>query len=154
MILRAPRMTREDIGFVVQCYEDWPDTDRGPVLDYDARSWIKMWNRGNVESCLIGEENGNPVGLVTFLQNLFVAVVYEIVVHPSHRGMGNAKRMWVELQDILRTEGVVVCEFDALPGAITDKVLKGDFEKVGEGVGLHTGLPTVRGRVFADTPIA
>ena len=157
MILREPKLTRDDCRFIAECVEDWPDSDRGPVYDHDVRYWITQWAGRDREKGLIGEVEGKPVGFIIYMQRFFCAMVYQIAVHPSHRGQGHGKGIWGELQDILRNEGVVVCEFEAprYEGSIVDKLVdSGRFEKIGEGVGLHTGLPTVRGRVFADTPIA
>ena len=145
--MRRPEFS--DCEFIAECYADWPDSDRGRVFPVDVRDWIKRFRKtSTIEQGLV-----NDFGFVMFGQKLFCAKVYEIVVHPNHRGQGHASEMWRALRDKLVSEGVVVCEFDALPGLVSDLTLKGRFEEIGEGVGIHTGLPIVKGRVTADMEI-
>lgn len=152
MILREPKFS--DCEFVAECYQDWPESERGRVFPVDVRDWIKRFRKtSTIEQGLIGEVDGEPVGFVMFGQKFFGAKIYEIVVHPEHRGKKYASAMWRALKDKLVSEGVVVAEFDALPGLMSDLTLNGRFEKIGEGVGVHTGLPLVKGRVLAEQEI-
>ena len=139
-----------DHAFILECYADWPITSvQGPITADDVKRFIVRWmNHRGGERCLIDEH-----GLITWRQNLFVAVVDNIVVHPESRGAGKARRMWQLLQETLVNDGVVVAEFKAIPGPIADKVMRGDFEKVSEGIGEKSGLPIITGRVTADMEI-
>ena len=150
MILREP--TFDDCAFIADCYRDWPRSIRGRVFPVDVRNWINRYRTQPEEIGLVGVE-AVPVGFVLYGTFLVTAAIHDIVVHPDLRGAGHAKAMWKTLQRKLAQEGVVAAEFDALPGPIADKVSRGDFEKVSEGVGAHTGLPTIRGRVRADTAL-
>ena len=139
----------EDYQFVAECYADWPIDNRGPFTLQRAIDSCRRWVARDDEFCLI-LEGPDPVGLITY--RIYPPTIDNIVTHPDVRGVGHATRMMRELQAFLGPLGLD-WEFDALPGPIADKVLRGDFEKVSEGVGPKTGLPTVRGRVMADTEI-
>jgi len=149
VILRKPELTKADCEFIAWCYEVWPDSRKGPVFPSDVRNWIKGYDRW-LEQGLIAVSDGIPVGFILYAQNFFVAAVYEIVVAAEHQGKGYASQMWRALQDQLASEGVVVAEFEALPGVVSDLVSTGRFQKIGEGEGTHTGLPTIKARVTAD----
>ena len=145
MILREP--TYDDCEFIAECYRDWPLSKRGRIFPVDVRNWIKNYPRYR-EQGLVGEEDGAK-GFLVFEKSFFVAKVHEIVVTPAERGQGYGSKMWHALYDLLSAEGVVVAEFDALPGVVTAKVENGDFEMVSTSVGEQTGLPLVTGRVKA-----
>jgi len=119
-------------------------------------SSIRHWVNRDDEKCLVFDVDG-PKGFITYRLGAYaVCVVDNICVHPDHRRMGYGRRMMLELRELLVAQGVVVAEFDSFPSPIADKVLKGDFEKVSEGVRSHghgnsTGLPLVTGRVTLDT---
>jgi len=150
MILRTPNYN--DCEFISECYENWVETDKGRVFPVDVRNWIKHWRKtSNIEQGLIGELDGSPVGVVIFSKAESTSTIYEIVV--KRLGVGHGKGMWLALRDRLVSEGVVVADFEALPGVIADKTLRGDFEKIGESIGSKTGLPLVKGRVTADMRI-
>lgn len=152
MILREP--TYKDCEFIADCYYDWPDSQRGRVFPVDVRDWIKSYRKtSNHEFGLIGETGGYPVGFVLYGQNFFAAKVYEIVVHQSYRGLGHGSAMWRALKEKMVSEGVVVASFEAIPGVVADLTVKGKFQKTGEGVGEHTGLPLVKGQVTWDMDI-
>lgn len=148
MILRELKYS--DCEFVAECYQDWPESERGRVFPVDVRDWIKTFRKtSRVERGLIGEVDGSPVGFVMFGSD---GSIYELVIHSDNRGKKYASAMWRALRDLLVSEGITEYEFEALPGLIAD--LTGPrFERVGEGVGTHTGLPTVKGRVTADMEI-
>jgi len=137
---------------------DYPLDESGPHTLERAIGSIRIWLRTDrPEQCLILEQP-QPVGLITYRQNQTVATIDNIVVHPLHRRIGHATTMTKFLFNKMVSEGVVVAEFDALPGAYADKVLNGQFEKVSEGKRMHgrgnsTGLPLVTGRVTADTKL-
>ena len=152
MILREPRLTREDCRFIAECYVDWPES-KGPVYEQEVKLWIKRYRTRDGEKGLVGEVGGLPVGFLLYASSFYVAVIYELVVHPDLRSMGHGRSMWRELKDKLTSEGVVVAEFEAIPGIVADKTTNGPFLKVSEGVGEHTGLPTVKGRVTADMKV-
>jgi GNAT superfamily N-acetyltransferase len=103
------------------------------------------------EECRIAETDV-PVGLVNFRRKFAVAKIDAIVIHPFHQGQGLGSELMRELHKLLTSEGVVVAEFDALPGVIADMTLRGRFEAVGEALGERSGLPLVMGRVQADNP--
>jgi len=148
--LRAPTML--DHAFILECYEQWPVTEtQGPITPYEVKLWIDRWMNRTDEVCLIAEIPAK-VGLVTWRQNLFVAVIDNIVIHPGVQGRGYGKRLMVALQERLVGAGVVVAEFDAIPGRVADMVVAGRFERLGEGIG-KSGLPIVKGRVMAGTEI-
>lgn len=151
MILREPEY--EDCEFIASCYEDWPRSRKGRVFPVDVRNWINRFRFRADEKGLVGEVDGAPVGFVLFEQNLFVAKIYEIAVPIALRGMGHGKTMWRLLYDKMASEGVVVAEFEAIPGIIADMTLNGRFTLMGEGIGPKTGLPTVKGQVTAETEI-
>ena len=153
VILRPVRMS--DWQFLVEAYSDWPISDKGPMLPQKVVENLRYWLNRKGRTCLIADDP-EPVGMILFRQFFFVAVVDNLIVHPDHRGQGHARAMWESLYDRLTSEGVVAAEFDAIPGAIAAKIEegsfgRGEFEKAGEGVGPHTGLPIVRGRVVAST---
>ena len=151
MILRDPEYS--DCEFIAECYEDWPASRKGRIFPTDVRDWINRYRYRDGEKGLVAELAGERIGFILFEQNLFVSVVYEIVVIRALRGAGHGSAMLRTLKDRFVSEGVVVCEFDALPGPIADKTLAGGFRKTGEGVGTRTGLPLVKGRVTADMDI-
>jgi hypothetical protein len=151
MNLRAP--TWDDIDFIVECYQAWPkESAKGPVYAVDARKWVKNWKRATWENALIGETT-EPVGLVTYIANPPTSEVFEIVIPSRLQGMGHSTAMLRLLQAKLVSEGVTECTYEALPGVIADLTTTGRFQRTGEGVGRHTGLPTVRGRATRDTVI-
>ena len=151
MILREARLNREDCAFIASCYIDWPETKKGPVYEPDVRDWIRRWHERADEDGFIGEVGGFSVGVVFYTAKDDFAKIYEIAVPPAIRRMGHANAILRELQKVLVARGVMVAEFDALPGAISMKTERGDFEKIGEGIGEKTGLPLVKGRVTAGT---
>ena len=140
-----------DHAFIHECYKQWPVTaTQPPVLESNVTVWIRHWmDRDYGERCLLMETDAGPKGIITWRQNFFVAKIDNVVVHPLFQGKGFGSAMWRELQAKLESEGVVVCEFDALPGKVSNLVHEGRFEKVSEGIGEHTGLPIVSGRVKA-----
>lgn len=145
--MRPPVMS--DYQFIVECFADWPLSDKGPVTIDVAVGWLRRWMFRDDETCLIWD----GVGLMTYRASpLGVVFVDNIVVHPMERGKGHSKRMMREIQESLRTKGFLGGEFDAIPGPVADKVGP-VFERVSEGVGPRTGLPVIRGRVMADTDI-
>ena len=150
MILRPADY--DDCEFIADAFKQWPRTPRGRVFPVDVRNWVNKYNRGD-EVGLVGEVDGQPVGFVVYASNLFVARVGSIVVHPDHQGRGYSSAMLRLVHHRLMSEGVVVIEFEAIPGVIADKTLKGQYQKVGEGIGSQTGLPTVIGRATAETKI-
>ena len=152
MILREPELTKADCSFIADCYEDWPPSDRGPVWPQDVRKWIKRFPRTN-EKGLIGMADGLPVSFVLFSQAFFVAKIHELVVHPNSRQEGHGRSTWKALRERLVGSGVVVAGFDAIPGPIAEKTLRGDFRASGEAVGEHTGLPLVKGYVTSDMDV-
>jgi hypothetical protein len=91
-----------------------------------------------------------PVGLILWAQNLFVAKVYNIVVHPDQRGRGFSTDMLRMFRQKMRDEAVVAAEYEALPGLFSDRATTGQFQKVAEKVGDETGLPLVVGLVTKD----
>ena len=145
--MRAPVMS--DWRFVFECYQDWPLSSKGPVTEQRAVDMTRRWMFRDDEVCRV--EPG--VGIITYRQSFFVAKVDELVVHPDHRGKGHARAIWRALRDELVSGGVVVAEFDAIPGPVALKVMDGTFEKVSEGIGERTGLPIITGRVTADMEI-
>ncbi len=152
-MLREP--TFDDINFIVECYQAWPkESARGPVYPSDARKWIKGWKRKSVdwENALIGETT-EPVGLVTYMIDPPSSQVFEIVVPSRLQGMGHSTEILRALHTRFVRQGVDECTYEALPGVIADLTTQGRFQKTGEGVGRHTGLPTVKGRVTRDTVI-
>jgi len=150
-MFRPPTML--DFQFIFECYEDWPVTEAlGPVLESDVKDWIRFWMNRDAETCLVWEDVV-PIGLLTYRKNMFVAVVDNIVVLPSERGIGHSTRMMSALKDKLVAEGVVVAEFEAIPGRIADKTIRGDFQRIGEGIGRRSGLPVVVGRVTDDMDV-
>ena len=152
MILRNPSF--EDIDFIVDCYSDWINTSRGPIYPSDVRNWIIRYKHRDDEDGIIAEEDGQKVGfmLISYKDGK-TAEVYELVVHRDLRGLGYGTKMWQHLKEHLAMEGFEAAEFDALPGTITDKIERGDFNKVGESRGQRTGLRLVRGRVTKDMEI-
>jgi len=100
MIIRNPAIS--DAQAIVEMYADWPMTEKGPMtLDRVVRC-IKRWRHRSDETCWVGitdqgdvdEEKadaaGIPVGLILYIRHLAqkTSTVYEMVVHPDHRGKG------------------------------------------------------------------
>ncbi len=154
----------KDYKFVYEAYGaegkygdefNWPFDEKGPFTLQRAIKSIQQWLRtDNNESCLILD----TLGLITYRKNTTVVVVDNILVHPLHRGQGHGTTMAKFLFNKMISEGVVVGEFDALPGIYADKISSGQFEKVSEGKRSHghgnsTGLPLITGRVTADTKL-
>ncbi len=143
MILRPPTMA--DHRFILETFKACVVSDRGPATEDSVIRNIRRWLHRTDEECLIGVDNV-PVGLVLFRRNMFVAQLDYVVTHPLHQQKGHANKMLQHLKDTLISQGVVVAEFDALPGPMAEKVMRGDYEKLSEGTGVHTGLPTIKGR--------
>ena len=103
----------------------------------------------------MGEIDGVSVGFLIYekTHDGLLAQIHDIVVTPSLRELGHGSAMLRVLKDRLVSEGVLVGEFGALPGAIASKTEAGGFEKIGDDVGENTGLPIVKGRVTADMEI-
>jgi len=154
VILRPPTITKTDINLVVEAYEDWPSDE--PVYPEDVRRWFGRYAGRDLamiddklvplEKGLIGEVDGQPVGFIVYQKGWFSAKVYQIVVPLRLRGNGYGSAMWRAIWALLQSEGVVVCDFDALPGPVAELVNSGRFVKTGEGVGAATGLPVMKGR--------
>ena len=140
-----------DYQFIYECYQDWPPGNLGPVTLDIAILWTRRWMNRDDEKVLVLDIDG-PVGFIKWRQKWLIAKVDNIVVHPSHRGKGYATRMMKELHSKLAGEGVIVAEFDAIPGPIADMVLRGRFKKMDEKIG-ETGLPVVVGAVTWDMEI-
>ena len=115
--MRKP--TPEDTAWVIEAYADYPPTDKngGFIAPSDVRNWVRRWIHRDDEKCLVID----GVGLITYRQNNYVAVVDQIVVHPDHRRKGHANKMIAHLTKLLFDEGVLVATFDTLPGPIRDK---------------------------------
>ena len=137
-----------DYQFIYECYQDWPLGPLGPVTLDTAVRWARRWSNRDDEKVLVLDVDG-PVGLIKWRQNWILAKVDNIIVHPNHRGKGHSKTMIQELHSKLTKEGVMVAEFDALPGPISDMTLKGRFKKTDEKTG-ETGLPLVVGTMTWD----
>ena len=147
MILRP--VTMADWQFIYESYQDWPLTNQGPITQDTVVRWIRYWLHRDGETCLIAEEGG-PVGLVVYRRNWFVMTIKNLVVHPTHRGNGHSNVIAKTLFDKVAEEGVVVAEFDAMPGPIAEKV--GEvFEFVEERQG-ETGVLR-SGRVTQETEL-
>jgi len=151
VILREPEY--DDCELIASWYEQWPESRKGRIFPSDVRNWIVRFRYRADEKGLVGEVDGVPVGFIFYEPNLFVAKIYEIVIQKDLQGKGYGKAVWRALKDKLVKEGVVVAEFDALPGHIMNKTTRGDFIKVSEGTGPKTGLPIVTGRVTADMEV-
>lgn len=136
-----------DYRFVYECFQDWPLGNKGPITEQKAVDFVRRWMFRDDEQCRIFVE-GEPVGLMSYRPG----VVDNIVVHPDHRGKGYSSKMMALLQTELVARGVTEMTFDAIPGVISDKIER-TFEKVSEGVGEHTGLPIITGRVTAETKL-
>jgi len=149
--MREP--TIQDCYFVEQCYEDWPMDNKGPFTLQRAIDSCLRWVARDDEHCLIHEEPKGPVGLISWRVNWPVAFIDNIAVLPLQRRKGHALHMMKELQKILSSQGIVMAEFDALPGVMSNMIFRGRFEQVSTGIGPRTGLPVIKGRVMADTEI-
>jgi len=149
VILREPNLTREDIGFITELCEDWPESTKGPVYESDVRDWIRLWKSGEAENGLIAEIDGISVGYVMYEKThdgMLIGSI-EIIVKKDLRGFGHGSEIVELLTEKLTDEGGLVAEFEAIRGAFQEKVKAGGFEKIGEGIGKRTGLPVVIGRV-------
>jgi len=151
MILRDPKNTKTECQFIADLYDEWPDSNRGPIYPEDVKVWIKRFQTRDGEKGLVGELNGESIGYILYevTHGGQLAQVYELLVRKDLQNQGHGSAMVQVLTDKLISEGVLAAEFDALPGAIAEKTKAGGFEKIGEGVGEDTGLPIVVGRVTA-----
>lgn len=150
MIIRPVQMA--DWRFLVEAYADWPLSDNGPITPDTVVRWIRRWTHRKGQECLIGDVDGEPVAVIIFRRAFFAAVIDNVVVHPSMRGHGHSREISRLTYNKLASEGVVAAEFEAIPGPIADLV-GSVFERVGDGVGPHTGLPVVRGRITEETEL-
>lgn len=148
-MLRPPVMA--DYGFIHECYQDWPLSNKGPITVEVVAGWIRRWMARDDEICRVYESGGDLIGVITY--RLDPPVIENIVVHPSARGMGNAKRIMRKLQAELVADGYTEFEFEALPGPIADMTVRGRFRRVRDSMGKQTGLPTVIGKVTSETEI-
>lgn len=122
--MRAP--TIQDVPWIYEAYKDWPPTPHKGFATFEkVEGWVRRWIHRDDEICLIYEIDGNPVGLITYRQNMMAAVVDNIVVHPDHRRQGYANAMIAELTQHLFDQGALVATFDTLPGPIQDKYPEG-----------------------------
>jgi len=156
VILRPPVIS--DYQFIFELYQDWPITDRGPVTIDRAIAFTRRWIARDDEVCQIAEE-GEPVGLISYRKGgdfgvvdlTGMVVVDNIIVHPSHRGLGHSTAIARELREKLVSEGITLAEFDALEGPISAQIERGRYELLGEVQG-QTGV-LVRGRLTVDMEI-
>ena len=131
MILRDPEYA--DYKWITECYEDWPMGNEGPVTDQKAVDWLRRWLvRGDIKCRVL--QDAEPLGLITYTRDLFTCVVKNIVVRPKYRGHGASTKMIRFLRDELVADGVVVAEFDTLPGIIRNQ-LGTRYQDLGGGRG-------------------
>ena len=146
MNLRPVEM--RDHEHVKDCYKLWPLTDRGPVTDDMVTRWIRRWMYRDDEECRIAEESSNKVGLITYRLGICCCVVDSLIVHKFHQGQGHSRNIVRQLAEDLMSEGVVVAEFDAMPGAVWRDIDRGKYQYVSESLG-QTG-PLMRGRLTME----
>jgi len=149
VILRPVSM--HDHRFILECNEDWPVTDRGPATSDSVTRWIRRWMYRDGETCLVATENATQVGYICYRQNLVCCKVDYLLVHPFHRGKGKSSEIVRLLRDKLIKEGVVVAEFDALPGVISSQIKNGKYLHVGEKKGFNG--PLVVGQLTQDMKV-
>lgn len=139
MILRKPVI--EDTQFVFECYGDWPLTTKVGTITIDKVTlWIRRWISRSDETCLIGEENGKPVGLILYRisEDGEEGIVDNIVVHPDERQKGYHDLIAQLAWEKESANGVKVARFNAVQGPITDKILQekllgtGKYHNMGE----------------------
>ena len=142
MILRQPLMT--DYQFVYECYQDWPITVKSGIITIDKVSaWLQRWITRVDEIVRIGEESGIPVGLIHYSRGAngqpeTVADVWNIIVHPNHRGLGYSTEIARLAWEAERMNGLELAKFEALPGAIAENIKLG--KTVGSGRYHETGV--------------
>lgn len=139
MRLRPPEMA--DRHWIKEAYEDWPESRRGPVTEQKAVDWIRRWTYRTDEECRVLEDI-EPLGLITFRRKFLVCYVDNIVVRPKWRGHGVSTKLIRLLRHELVREGIMVAEFETLPGVIRDQLGK-RYQDLGNG----------RGRLTWDMPI-
>lgn len=149
MMLRPVSMS--DHRFIFECNKDWPVTDRGPVTEDAVIRWIRRWMYRDGEVCLVATEDSIPVGYICYRLGFCCCKVDYLIVHPHHRGNGRSSEIVRMLRDKLVGEGVVVAEFDALPGVISQQIEGGKFIHAGTKKGFNG--PLVVGRLTQDMKI-
>ena len=136
MILRKPII--EDTQFVFECYQDWPLTTKVGLITIDKVGlWIRRWINRSDEICLIGEENGAPVGLILYRVDGDEGIVDNIVVHPDERQKGYHNSIAALAWEKESANGVKVARFSVVQGPIADKILQG--KSLGGGRYSHAG---------------
>jgi len=155
MIIRKPDMA--DCYAIVEMYSDWPLTNKtGPITLDLVGKWIRRWRARSDEVCWVGvtdetdiidgsaTEAGVPVGLILYMMDLDtkVSTVYNMVVHPDHRGKGFMDKIsracWahdVQHFGIEKAEFAVMESAAPIAHRITDQASSGQtirYKKIGE----------------------
>ena len=88
------------------------------------------------EECRVLDD-AEPLGLITFRRQFLTCFVDNIVVRPQYRGHGVSTKMIRLLRDELVREGIMVAEFETLPGIIREQLGK-RYQDLGNGRGRLT----------------
>lgn len=124
---RRPQWT--DHKWMTEAYADWP---KGMVDSHDVKLFLERWIDRGSPVCDVLEEDGVPVGLVTYRTEFMVCWVYNIVVHPDARRKGHSKTLRQRVRDVVEPQGVVVGGFKALPGTPFEGLYDNDTVAIGD----------------------
>lgn len=125
-----------DDQWIPEAYQDWPIGRKGPCTPETAKNWIRRWMYRGDEECRVLQD-AEPLGLITFRRNLMVCFVDNIVLRPQYRGHGASTKMIRLLRAELIREGIMVAEFETLPGVIRNQ-LGNRYQDLGNGRGRLT----------------
>lgn len=127
--VRDPEYT--DLKWMYEAYQDWPaHDDHGAITEQLVNNWLRRWKiRGDIK-CRVMDEKG----FITYRLGFGCCEVRNIVVHPKYRGQGVGLSIIRALREELMKQGVMVAEFDTLPGVIRNQ-LGNAYQDLGNGRG-------------------
>ncbi len=84
----------------------WKTSDAHPTRTDDVRSIVELVQH-NDQALIVAEANGRVVGSAIAGWDGWRGSIYRLVVAPSHRRQGLARRLLAEAEDRLRSQGAL-----------------------------------------------